>query len=213
MALADDFRARLRELPDDWSEARFVVRFPDAERAARAAAVLGALAAGRRGEIVHLHVDRRSAGYGPDAVARALRRIQRAGLGGELELVSTSAAVPAPAPVRPSLAAAGDEALAMLPPDWSDVYAEVELTSSDHLDQAALLLAPTNPSRDGKRPALRFRCARSFGYGASPEMVRRCLERLDGANIRGSVRILWALSDTKPWSTQGPVWYVGGKSV
>jgi hypothetical protein len=115
--------------------------------------------------------------------------------------------------VRPSLAAAGDEALAMLPPDWSDVYAEVELTSSDHLDQAALLLAPTNPSRDGKRPALRFRCARSFGYGASAEMMRRCLERLDDANIRGSVRILWALSDTKPWSTQGPVWYVGGKSV
>jgi hypothetical protein len=27
------------------------------------------------------------------------------------------------------------------------------------------------------------------------------------------VRILHALSDTKPVSTQGPVWYVGGKTV
>jgi hypothetical protein len=27
------------------------------------------------------------------------------------------------------------------------------------------------------------------------------------------VRILWALSDTKPVYTQGPVWYVGGGPV
>jgi hypothetical protein len=44
-------------------------------------------------------------------------------------------------------------------------------------------------------------------------MVRRCLERLDGADIRGEVHILRALSDTKPWATQGPVWYVDGRSV
>ena len=44
-------------------------------------------------------------------------------------------------------------------------------------------------------------------------MVRRCLERMDEEGIRGEARILRALSDTQPWSTQGPVWYVGGKSV
>jgi hypothetical protein len=213
VALADDFRARLRELPDDWSEARFALRYADDARAARGAAVLGGINAIRRGETIYFHVDRRSAGHGPDGVARALRRIQRAGLGGELELVTSSTAAPTQAPVRASLAASWDEALAKLPSDWSDMYADVELLSSDHLERAALLLAPTNPARDGKRAALRFRCARSFGYGASPAMVRRSLERLDEAGMRGSVQILWALSDTKPWSTQGPVWYVGGKPV
>jgi hypothetical protein len=212
VALADDFRARLRELPDDWADARFALRFADAAPAARAAALLGAIA-GRHGETVHVYVDRRSAGHGPDAVARALRRIQRAGLGGELELVATGKATPAPAAVAPSVAAAWDEAMASLPSDWSDLYAEVELTSTDHLERAALLLAPTNPARDGTRAALRFRCARAFGYGASQEMTRRCLERLDEEHMRATVQILWALSDTKPWSTQGPVWYVGGKSV
>jgi hypothetical protein len=44
-------------------------------------------------------------------------------------------------------------------------------------------------------------------------MVRTCLGRLDEAAIRGEVRILRALSDTRPVGTQGPVWYVEGRSV
>ena len=44
-------------------------------------------------------------------------------------------------------------------------------------------------------------------------MVRRCLERVDERQIPGEVRILRALSDTRPVATQGPVWYVGGKVV
>ena len=62
-------------------------------------------------------------------------------------------------------------------------------------------------------PALRFRVARRFGYGASPGMVHRCLERLDDEGIPGELRILRVLSDTDPVSTQGPVWYVEGKAV
>jgi hypothetical protein len=42
-------------------------------------------------------------------------------------------------------------------------------------------------------------------------MARRCLERLDAEGITGAVRVLRALSDTRPVATQGPVWYVGGK--
>jgi hypothetical protein len=103
--------------------------------------------------------------------------------------------------------------MATLPPDWSDLYAEVELTSSDHLDPAALALAPVNPSRYDATPSFRFRCAREFGYGASPAMVRRCLQRLDERGIPGALRIVQVLSDTKPVGTQGPVWYVGGKVV
>ena len=76
---------------------------------------------------------------------------------------------------RSRLVEAWEAALAALPPDWSDLYAELELTSSDHLDRAALLLSPVNPARYGDKPGFRFRVARRFGYGASPGMVRRCL--------------------------------------
>ena len=213
MALADDFRASLRALPDDWGDARFVVRFSDPTRATRAAAALGGINPGRHGDTVRFYTTRRGAGFGPDVVARALRRVDAQRLGGDLELVSSDRAEPVAETTRPTMTAAWDAAVAGLPADWSDVYAEVELTSSDHLERAALLMAPTNPARYGGRPGFRFRCARSFGYGAAPEMVRRCFERLDAAGIRGEVRILRALSDTKPWSTQGPVWYVGGRSV
>jgi hypothetical protein len=213
LALADDFRASLRGLPDDWGDARFTLRFTDAARAARAAAALGGINPGRHGDTVRFYTTRRGAGHGPDVVARALRRVDAQRLGGELDLVSSDRAEPVPETRRPTLTAAWEAAVAGLPADWSDVYAEVELTSSDHLERAALLMAPTNPARYSGRPGFRFRCARSFGYGAAPEMVRRCFERLDEARIRGEVRILHALSDTKPWSTQGPVWYVGGRSV
>jgi len=112
-----------------------------------------------------------------------------------------------------ALAPAWEAALEELPPDWSDIYAEVEITSSDLLERTALLMAPCNPARDGERLAFRFRCARTFGYGASPGMVRRCLERIDEEGIPACFDLLRALADTKPVYTQGPVWYVGGKAV
>jgi hypothetical protein len=106
-----------------------------------------------------------------------------------------------------------DEELAALPDDWTDLYAEVEFESTDYLERGALLMAPLNPARYGAKPGFRFRVARRFGYGASTEMTRRCLQRLDEEGIRGAVRVLRALSDTRPVQTQGPVWYVGGRSV
>jgi hypothetical protein len=44
-------------------------------------------------------------------------------------------------------------------------------------------------------------------------MARRCLARLDEEGIRGVVRVLYALSDTDPVGTQGPVWRLEGKAV
>jgi hypothetical protein len=44
-------------------------------------------------------------------------------------------------------------------------------------------------------------------------MTRRCLERVDQESIRAELRILRVLSDTDPVHTQGPVWYVEGRSV
>jgi hypothetical protein len=211
--LVTGFRSLLRELPDDWADARFALRMSDPGQAARAVALLGGIGAGRHGDTVRFFTARRGAGHGPDVVARALGRVDDAHLSGELELVSSGKAEPVPETHRPTLSGAWDAALATLPPDWSDVYAELELTSTDQLERAALLLSPLNPARFGGRPGFRFRVARSSGYGASSGMVRRCLARLDAEDIRGEVAVVHALSDTELWSTQGPVWYVGGKSV
>ena len=59
----------------------------------------------------------------------------------------------------------------------------------------------------------RFRVARQFGYGAAPEMTRRCLERLDEEGISGGLTVLRVLSSTRPVATQGPVWRIGGRAV
>ncbi len=120
---------------------------------------------------------------------------------------------PGPRSREPRSARPGTQALEALPADWSDIYAEVELVSSDWLERAALLLAPVNPARFGGEPVLRFRVARVQGYGASPQMTRRCLERLDQEEIRGELRILRVLSGTEHVATQGPVWYAEGRAV
>ena len=145
---------------------------------------------------------------------RLLHRIDGEGIDGRLELLAAETASPTVPRVRATLAASWDAAIAPLPADWSDLLCELDLTSSDHIERAALLLAPINPVQGGgKSPGLRFRAAHTFGYGASSGMVRRCLARLDEEGIPGEVRILRALSDTHPVGTQGPVWYVGGKAV
>jgi hypothetical protein len=148
-------------------------------------------------------------------VLRLLARLDAERLDGRLELAkpAESTASAGVRSRRPALAEQWQQSLAALPPDWSDLYAEVEVDSSDYLERGALLLAPVNPARVPGQQAYRFRVARTFGYGASGEMTRRCLERLDGEQISGRFRVLWALSDTKPVYTQGPVWYVGGRAV
>jgi hypothetical protein len=212
--LAERWRQIERELPDDWDDARLLLRVSDPDQAERAASSLTPLMPGRSGNEIRFYAARRGTGAAPDAVRRVLRRLDKEGIRGELELVSTGAPDPGVVEVdHPRLAEAWDAALAALPPDWSDLYAELELTSTDLLDRAALALSPVNPARYGGEPGFRFRVARSFGYGASPGMVRRCLERLDAEGIRGQLRILRVLSDTDPVATQGPVWYVEGKAV
>ena len=214
MGLVDQWKAIERTLPEGWADARLLLRLADASELDRAAAVLAPLNAGRTTAGLRFYTARRGSGPLPDLMARLLGRLDAEKIEGELDLIGSGEAEPPPAPVaRRSLAETWDAEVDALPPDWSDVYAEVELTSTDYLDRAALLMSPLNPARYGGRPGFRFRCARRFGYGASPGMVRRCLERLDAESITGEVRVLRALADTKPVATQGPVWYVGGRSV
>jgi hypothetical protein len=213
VSLAQQWQRIQAGLPPDWSDARLALRISDESRLERAAALLGPLQPGRAGRELRFYAARRGAGPAPAAIERALARLDEEGIHGDLELISTGEATIPEQGARLTLAGSWDAALAALPPDWSDVYAEIELTSSDHLDPAALALAPVNPARYGDTPGFRFRCARMFGYGASPGMVRRCLARLDERGIPGEIRILHALSDTKPVATQGPVWYAGGKVI
>jgi hypothetical protein len=202
-----------RELPEGWSDARLLLKVSNERRADRAAALLGPLNPGRRNGDLRFFVARRGAGPAANTLRRHLARLDAEGIEGELELLASGQTVAEPPTARATFAASWDAAAATLPPDWSDLYCEVELTSTDYLERAALLMAPTNPARYGGKPGFRFRCSRTFGYGVSATMARRCLERLDEAGIRGTFQILRVLADTYPVATQGPVWYVGGRSV
>ncbi len=212
MGLVGQWEAIRSGLPEGWADASLRLTLADEGDSERAAALLGPANPGRRGRVISFSAA--SAGWpSPELARRLLTLVDRERVEGELELVTSTETPVARKVEQSTFAAAWENELAALPDDWSDLYAEVELDSSDYLDRGALLLAPLNPSRYGDQPGFRFRAASSFGYGASREMAQRCLERLDGDGIRGTVRVLWALSDTRPVQTQGPVWYTGGRSV
>jgi hypothetical protein len=213
LRLVDQFNDLERGLPADWAEARLLLTVDDDARCDRAAALLGPVNPGRLGKKIRFGASRRGGGMGAEAVRRLLRRLDQEGIVGELELISAEQAAEQAPRRREGLRARWERILAALPADWSDLYAEVRLESTDYLERAALLLAPLNPARYGGPTGLRFRVARRFGYGAAPEMVARCLERCDTEGITGELDILHALSDTYPVATQGPVWLVGGRSV
>jgi hypothetical protein len=209
--LADQWDAIEKGLDPRWTDARLELTVDETQSLQRAAALLAPAGPGLMGRSVRFFTARGGAGVGPEAVRRMLRRIDAEKITGTLELISADEAPSEPVISRASIAAEWDVALALLPADWRDLLGEVELTSSDPIERAVLLAAPLNPIQGTGRPGFRFRCAASFGYGASVGMVRRCLARLDEADIPGEVRILRALSDTHPVGTQGPVWMIGGK--
>ena len=227
MKLAEQWTGVLRRLPAEWESARLTLSLADDEAANRAAMILGPAAPGRAGRSLRLTVDRRgrsALGASSALVRRVLTRLDDEGVEGELELAGVesraeqSAAVadvdvqshPVPAS---GLAAQWDALLETLPPDWSHLYAELTVDSTDYVERGALLMSPTNPSLLGGPRGLRFRCSHSVGYGVSVEMARRCLERLDRDGITGRLRIVRIVSDARPVYTQGPVWYLGGRAV
>jgi hypothetical protein len=213
VSVAEQYRELESRLPADWADARFVLNVEDASRAERAASMLTAFQPGRVGGQVRFSVPRR--GGKREQARRMMERIDREGIKGDLELVTASEAPSEPAEFRAEWAPAAEQwtaAFAALPVDWTDVYAQVELESSDFLDRGALLMAPLNPARYSDAVGFRFRVGR-YGYGAAAEMTRRCFERLDAEGIGARVTILHMLADTKPVMTQGPVWYLDGGPV
>jgi hypothetical protein len=211
--LSTQFRWIESELPADWRLAHLRLTVPNAADCGRAAALLGPTNPGRHGKVISFDTARGGAGVGPDRIFGLLRRLDVERIQGELEVVGLAESSAAAVEPRTALVEAWDAAVATLPPDWSDLIAEVELNSSDYIEPGALRLSPLNPTRPDARPLFRFRAARKFGYGGSPEMARRCFARLDEAGIRGELRILQVFSNTFPAKTQGPVWYEAGKVI
>jgi hypothetical protein len=213
LRLVEQFNELERGLVDEWAELRFQLTVDDESRAERAAALLAPANPGRRGRVIHFESDRRGPGIAPEAIRRLLKRLDDEGIAGTLELRSVVKAPPEELRRKATLRAQWERRLTTVPSDWSDIYAEVRLDSTDYLERGALLLAPVNPVRFGGPAALRFRSAHHFGYGVSPEMAARCFERCDEEGITGDVEIIYVLSDTHPVGTQGPVWLLGGRTV
>jgi hypothetical protein len=218
MRAVDQWGAIQADLPDAWEEARLAFTVEDSSAVSAAAAVLAPLGPGRAGNELRFHVRRSGAGSAQTAT-NLLGRLDRKRIWGTLALVDTTAAA---APTRARelppepvglLAQAWDSALSTLAPGWSDLMCELELDSSDYLPRAALLGAPLNPTRVPGEIALRFRVSGRKGYGVSPGMARRCLERMDAEPITGRLSVAHALSDTDNVGTQGPVWRIAGRSV
>jgi hypothetical protein len=186
----------------------------DRATAERAAALLGPAQPYRlEPNVLRFSVARDGSAPSPEQTTSLLRRLDRNRVSGLLTLAGSQNAAARPVRAATSLVEAWDTALAGLPADWSDMYAEVQLTSTDFIERAAVLMVQANPRRDGNRSALRFRCARSRGYGIAPEMARRCFERCDAEKIRGTISILRVISDSRHVATQGPVWLMSGNVV
>lgn len=214
MAAADQW-ARIEEALDpEWAELRLA--FAPEGAFADAAAVLGPLQPVRVGDELRFHVTRSDGGA--ERTRNTLSRLDRKRVWGALALIEvTESDAPAAIPTVPAaalgVADSWDEAISSLPPDWSDLLCELELDSSDHVPRAALLGAPMNLTRVPDAIALRFRASGKQGYGVSPQMARRCFERMDGDGITGRITVLRVISDSENADTQGPVWRVAGRSV
>jgi hypothetical protein len=214
MSFAGQWKALGSELPDGWARAELRLELRDAGRGTEAAALLGPAQPYRISvTVLCFAAARDGSALGPENVARLLKRLDEARIGGTLTLAGTDQAAVRAEPNLTTLAESWRRAAAVLPPDWSDLLCELQLLSTDYIEPAAVLCIQMNPRRDGNRSALRFRVARLAGYGVSPQMAARCLARCDEAQIRGSVTVLQALSDTKLAATQGPVWLMSGNTV
>jgi hypothetical protein len=219
MALADRVEEMLRGLPRGWERARIELSVEEEDEADRAALILAPATPGRSGRTftIYVHGGTRRLAPTPDLVRRVVARLDTEGIRGRVRLAGHEEAPKAPAPTEAaaehaSLVESWDALVRRLPPDWSDLYAEVELDSTDYVERGALLLAPVNPARYDGAATFRFRCASRKGYGVAAGMARRARARR-GEGITGRMRALRVLSDTSSAFTQGPVWRVDGRSV
>jgi hypothetical protein len=205
--LVDQWKTLGSELPDGWSSAELELRLEQRSEAELTSRLLGPAQPYRpEPGVLRFRVARDGTAPSPDGIQRLLRRIDRERVHAKLTLVGSSSREVAPELIEVSLVGAWDAAEQTLPADWSHAFCEIEVRSTDYIDRTSLHCVPMNLRRVGHTNRLRFRAARVAGYGASPGMVRRCFERCDSDGIKGTVRVLNAMSSADPVSTQGPVW-------
>ncbi len=91
--------------------------------------------------------------------------------------------------------------------DWSYVAAEVRIDDTERGEEAGLLLCSANPWHGAtwRTGVFRFRVAHTHGYGASAQLVRSLLGRLDNAAISGELEFLRVVTAAAQVSTQGPL--------
>lgn len=91
--------------------------------------------------------------------------------------------------------------------DWENAFVELRVTKNDDLEEAALVLCSTNPwhGESWRSGWLRFRVARTFGYGADAVHTRAMLAKLDGFGIGGELELLRSIDHFLPVHTQGTV--------
>lgn len=90
-------------------------------------------------------------------------------------------------------------------PDWSDLRFGLQLPDEARLDEARLLMAPTQLERTpGTRTTFSFRVSRTRGYGCHDQLAEACLRRLDERLIGGRLELERVLHAVEPNMTQGP---------
>jgi hypothetical protein len=213
MSLVGQWRELEIALPDGWVRVSAQLEIRDPEVAARASALLGPAGPYRTGTTLRFASARDGSAQGPDGIARLLRRLDDARIGGTLTALGSEKAAARAEREVTTLVESWDAMLAELPGDWSDLVAEVHLLSTDYVEHAAVLCIQMNPRRVGDSAVFRFRAAHHAGYGVAPQMARRCLERCDEDDIRGSIELVRVLSDTHLVATQGPVWILDGQTI
>jgi hypothetical protein len=91
--------------------------------------------------------------------------------------------------------------------DWSHLALELRLADSELTEEVVVTLAPLNPWRrddDYRSGVLRFRVARTTGYGAAPGLVAVRLRQLAG--VHGELQVLRVVDAARAVGTQGPSW-------
>ncbi|MEO9177165.1 MAG: hypothetical protein ABI317_16745 [Gaiellales bacterium] len=91
--------------------------------------------------------------------------------------------------------------------DWSHLALELRLADPECTEEVVVVLAPLNPWRrddDYRSGVLRFRTARTIGYGAAPGLVGVRMRQLVG--VEGELEVLRSVDADRPVATQGPSW-------
>lgn len=107
----------------------------------------------------------------------------------------------------PTLVQQLDRILADEPADWENLFLELRVEDTDRMEEAGLVLCPLNPwhGETWRSGWLRFRVARTFGYGADDALARGMLAKADQRGIEGELVLLRSVDHFLPVHTQGTV--------